>query len=309
MGRKKRTFDEVHVQDLATHVGTLNMKQLEKILTRYEDLTPAQARSAVQAHFKKYENCTYEAKLSGISVWACDLNRYLERMKTECSTFFNAVLSMVSDNRAVIPVVLYHDACQGGNVLSPNPSFKVNAVYLAFGHLPQECLRSPQFWLTIGLLDHNHASTIPGNIGSYMQVFVEQFRNGVFLGHQGPRLEIAAWIGDYEAQRSTFSSRGSAGLLPCLFCANVVSESSNLASSGNGFLVDLKCNDPAHFSVRSDVSIFSLCDALAELKTRTTKQAFETKCKSCGLTFDPNGLLWNANLRTILPPSKVLNVS
>eukprot|EP00435_Cladocopium_sp_Y103_P044527 s2333_g12.t1 len=311
--REQKRAREVPVQDLAIELGTCNLLHLQKVLTRYEGLTPKQAKVAVQRHFRKYEYCVYKTEVAGhdgtknVSVWVCDVNAWLARLAVDCHQFTQAVLNKLPAHSRVVPVVLYHDACQGGNVLSPNPSFKVHAVYLGFNHLPQEFLRSPLYWLPIGLLDQNHASLISGGIATYMQLYLQQFHDGVQLGPTGPRLQLVAWVGDYEAQRATFSSRGSAGLLPCLFCGNVVSKSSNLAQLDQNAIVDISCGDPARFFIRSDADVFALCDSLLQQKPLLSAAAFETKCKAAGLTYDPHALLWNLTLRAMLPPSKCLN--
>ena len=312
MGRTKRTYGEVGVQDLAIELGTCNLSQLQKVLTRYEGLTPKQAKVAVQRHFHKYDDCIYRKEVatsdgtSYLPVWVCDVNAWLARLAVDCPQFIEALLQKIPANGNAIRVILYHDACQGGNVLSPNPSFKTHAVYLGFNHLPQQCLRSSLYWLPIGLLDQNHASLIGGGISTYLQLYLQQFHDGVYLGTAGPCLQLVAWVGDYEAQRATYSSRGSAGLLPCLYCGNVVSKTSNLAQLQDT-IVDITCGDPSRVWVRSDGDLFSLCDALLQQKPLLSIAAFETKCKAAGLTCDPLALLWNCTLRNILPPSKSLN--
>ena len=314
MGRKRRNLEDygVDVREIAVDIGTTTHGQLRNILLRYEGLSKRQARSAVELYYHEFSGFVEEMELPGKPplaaqpVFLIRLDAWLSQILQECPHFAEAVARTGDSSR----VIVYHDECQGGNPLSPNPSFKAHCIYLSWHAFPPEFLRSPQYWLPIGFLDHNHAGRIQGGVSAYIQLILKQFQEGIFLRPQGTKLALHAWVGDYEAHRATYSCKGSAALLPCLWCSNVVAKGSGLVEHGHAHgVVDISCGDPALFHHREDAELFALADALAVAKPHLSKAAFDFKCKASGLTFEPGGILWNVSVRQELPPSRTLSAS
>ena len=118
--------------------------------------------------------------------------------------------------------------------------------------------------------------------------------------------EIGGIVSDEAALKQLWSNKGSSGSLPCFLCQNVVAHASGL---------DL--HDSTRTLVPSCTTKYGQCipnrsQAVLEKARMLSTQhpvlgvgEFKTLEQSVGLTFNPQGALWDANFQTYLNPGCV----
>ena len=131
----------------------------------------------------------------------------------------------------------------------------------------------------------------------------------------GPTLVFAKngrLIADGKAVAMTLSLKGNAGLMPCHLCANVLmkgalSDPDSALDNTSGTLVELTHPTLQGCIANTNESIFAHADELHQLHTlrrrrRLTKEKFDLAEKATGLTYNPQGLLWDLQLRSVCRP-------
>ena len=132
---------------------------------------------------------------------------------------------------------------------------------------------------------------------------------------EGPTLlfaENGKLIADGKAAAMTLSVKGNSGFLPCHLCANVLMKG---ALSNPDFPLDNPDNKLVELTqptltgciANTDDSIFKNADELHRLHTlwqqkKLTKGKYELAEKATGLKYNPQGLLWDLQLRNICRP-------
>ena len=227
---------------------------------------------------------------------------------------YKQILTMALDasRNGVLEAILYHDDIQGGNILAPSLGKKATLCYMSFMSLPKKYLLSPFAWMLVGLLTHFDLQRIDGGLSAYTALVCQQFlttpcKAGFTLpglNGRGCKIHLSWFTADFDAIRTTFLSRGSAGSRPCLNCANVVKK-------------DAQLNDPLFVEIAAatldkcvpvkDLDFLNQCDRLQNLvNAGSTKKEIENLAFRLGLHYNNNGLLWNKDVRVLLPPSKVI---
>ena len=108
-------------------------------------------------------------------------------------------------------------------------------------------------------------------------------------------------VADLPAGALVWNARGHNATLPCTICANVTAIGDRglpPVDDADGWLVDVSCPDPRRFQIKTSDEIFDQCDVLAELaRAGHTNTDIDTHGMRCGLTYNPDGLLWDLQLR------------
>ena len=128
----------------------------------------------------------------------------------------------------------------------------------------------------------------------------------------GPTLlfaENARLIADGKAVAMSLSLKGNAGLLPCHLCANVLMKGAlsdpdhPLDNTGKN-LVEITQPTLNGCIANTNESMFKNADELQRLHTlwkqrKLTKLMFEMAEKATGLNYNPQGWLWDLQLRNM----------
>ena len=208
-----------------------------------------------------------------------------------------------------LTLVLYHDSVTPGNVLQPNPERKSTLIYCSFAELGS-WLSKESCWLTIGLVTDASLAKISDGMSALMCKIMERLAEPGNLLHSGASfvLEEQVWqiivrnvcfVADEAAIKQTWSNKGASGLRPCLFCQNVVkirTETEVVAP-----FIHLSDGSYTEFQQMSDADVFLLADNISEIMARGA--SIKKVQKFSGLTYAPNGLLWNRNVRGLLGPN------
>ena len=206
--------------------------------------------------------------------------------------------------------IIYLDEVTPGNILRPDNKRKFWAIYLGFEQVGANNLFREEMWLPIAMLRTKvaHQAGVSFCLKQLLRSILLQPSNlasvGTAIQLTSPtllRLAITNILADEAALKAIWCSKGAGGLRCCMLCRNVVSMHADL-TSGQEYIVDVSCSDPSRFEATSDSDMWATFDKLAREKGRLTKGRFEELEKAVGMTFDPESLLADMELRQHLKP-------
>ena len=168
-------------------------------------------------------------------------------------------------------------------------------------------------WFPLAVLRTSIAKGVDGGMSHAFKVMLSRMflsdkisSDGVIVDlavpgsrHATMYLGLGNLVADGDALRAIWSSKGAAGKLPCIFCKNVVNEKFE-----SPYLVHISCTDSSKFDRATDHDIWHKADDLHAFHGHGTKKLFEETQMVYGLTYSPNGLLWNRALRDVATTCK-----
>ncbi|CAE7660659.1 unnamed protein product [Symbiodinium sp. CCMP2592] len=273
----------------------------------------------VSEYYAPLQKCYCRLTLQGtrgseLDFWVADAQAMLQEVAAKSSQWCSMLQAALA-RTATLRVLLYHDECTAGNILSPQKKLKATIWYLTFqefGHVTAK----ENAWLPVALLQHHVADTVLGGVSAATVKVLQHIlqpanRQGFDLnmGAHGARARVqlaptALFIADHDAQRATYCNKGSSGYKPCLWCANLLKRDAPQAATGSGRFVDI-CESRFHsFHIASDSEIFAAADHLAAIATAGERARMQ---KAYGFNFVPGSLLQDADTRERLPPSCACN--
>ena len=143
--------------------------------------------------------------------------------------------------------------------------------------------------MLVGLLTHFDLQRIDGGLSAYTALVCEQFlttpcKAGFTLpglNGRGCKIHLSWFTADFDAIRTTFLSRGSAGLRPCLNCANVVKKDAQL---NDHLFVEIAAATLDKCVPVKDHDFLNQCDRLQDLvNAGSTKKEIENLAFRLGL--------------------------
>ena len=243
------------------------------------------------------------------TIWMPRAPEMLQFMVDESPAWRAAVSDALDVNDGVLRPIIYHDDITCGNILAVIKKKKVTAVYLTvremFPHVSLEAA-----WLPLLVMQRVQQEEVPGGLSAVMAELVRRLRRA----GRGFGLEIDGrvrhcsftvpflFVSDMDAQRATWSIKGSAGLKPCMFCANVIAKYA-LRGQHESFetIASAACDK---FKAISDADFQAAVRHIAAQPTKASREQWE---RAYGLTWDPHSLLADADALSCLPPSGACN--
>lgn len=212
-------------------------------------------------------------------------------------------------------LAVYADEVVPGSVLRLDNRRKLVCIYLAIRDLGPRYLKCEWLWAPVAAIRSAEAKKVPGGISECFRYVVRRLflhdrvhDHGVVLDIDAPAGRYARFhfrlsniVADGDALRGIFSSKGASGRLPCMCCLNVLSE--QVTSPG---LVCIDCPDIDLCKSASNQDIWQKADKLHAAHGSITKTRFEEMQKNYGLTYCPQGLLWDQPLRHHVRPVDVI---
>jgi hypothetical protein len=212
-------------------------------------------------------------------------------------------------------LVIYGDEIVPGNVLRPDNRRKVFCIYVTIRELGHERLKDQSCWLPLAVIRTVVTKDVAGGISAVFRVMLRRLFLVEKISSDGICIDLAVpgtgyvnlyfglgnIVADGDALRGIWSAKGSSGKLPCILCKNVVSE-----QVLSPYMVDLSCCDPARFDLATDEQIWQKVDALHAQHGVGSKKSFEDTQMMYGITYCPEGLLWDLPLRRWVLNSKIL---
>ena len=245
-----------------------------------------------------------------VQVPVANLPKLLAHFASKNSRYSGFLKQAIIDAGGELSIILYHDDVQSGNILSPSVSKKSTLVYANFLSMPKRLLRSAFTWLPVSLLPHNDYVRIDGGLSALMRAILHAIQgisgDRFLLPSLGLRcsLQVRHFVADFDAQRATYLSRGSAGLRPCVHCANVVKKGSGLSDPT---FVEIDVPDLDSCILVSDEDFWSACDQLSRLvASGRTKKDIEDYAMRTGLHHNPESVVFDLHVRHLVAPSKLI---
>lgn len=128
----------------------------------------------------------------------------------------------------------------------------------------------------------------------FVRMTEDIFQHGVLLTLAGVqvylKLQARVWTSeDYSAVSSTWTSKTASGLLPCLWCSNVMLQSSDLAE-GSDYLVPVSCPEFEKFDIRTEQDFHTIASMLAS----SERNKLADLEKACGFVHMPDTCIANS---------------
>lgn len=280
------------------------------------ELIPEHSRTKVQEELQRMRSpvspCFKVATLGDVKVMFADIRKTLQLL-VEAVPLFHDKMEEWHDR--AVRCALYFDEVQAGNILAPLPSKKAGFFYLGFPDFGVAWRNSPRAWVTLGMLPYLDHQNVPGGYTAYLHLLLEELdlARNAFPVARGIKISLflAMYIADHDAQKIVFDNTGSAGLAPCLFCANICKLNADLAGrDADGLLRDITEDNVRRFVRKQDEDWFKLVDDLHRdvCSMRLTKKAVKQRSQCLGINYRPDsGHLFQARYRHLLPPSYCFN--
>jgi hypothetical protein len=254
-----------------------------------------------------------------------NIKQLLTAVATECACFREWLFQQ--SHAAPLRPILCQDETTAGNVLATDARQKIALLYMTFEQ-QGDLLDSPLGWLPLSAISHEQAARARGGMpavtAAWLRAFAAQ-RLGAGFTVRGVAVRIQdrihAWISDLDAQRQTFDAKGSAGLKPCLHCANIVSKSSPAAADGAAARA-LPPGGLRFYSIReSDSTKFVPVDAadlenvMADAMARAphmskAQRELHERVLGFNIALDSQSNIWGCSIsRRLLPLSVAMNDS
>ena len=211
----------------------------------------------------------------------------------------------------VYKLVIYYDEATPGALLRLDNRRKFWSFYcscLEFGHR----LHQSDAWVTFGILRSNIAKNVEGKLAAVFAKLIEKLAPSmcaqgvaVDLPGVGPRiirLSIHNNLGDEAALKRCLDVKGSAGVVPCIKCKNVMYNRAEGVTDADGYVVTLACTDPSKFDARADEEVWAAADDLDARFHRETKKDFAESEKVVGINRNLASPLFRAACREIFRP-------
>ena len=243
-----------------------------------------------------------------------NLQKLLNLISEQCPSFRHGLRSALQQNGWCLRPVLYADECTPLNVLLPTNKMKATLFYISFLDMDQ-VLSSELAWLPLAFILHDHVDVVSGGMAGTLKKLVEhlheQNRWGFSLRFDKDlhwcKLGEFFFHGDLDSIRSSFALKGSAGLRPCPHCNNIIKKGSNLIEfDDEHYFLEISSGKENHFQKNSDQDVFQAIDSLARQANDLSKMQLKDLEKRMGLNMEPESIWFDANLRSILPPSRII---
>lgn len=225
----------------------------------------------------------------------------------ERSPAFKELLSVKYTVGQTWRLVLYHDEVTPGNALRPDNRRKFTILYGTFIEFGANLLRDERIWLPLAVIRHDLGGASAGGLSGALlcifRCFFEGLQAGYVLKLISPTVfvyRVGNLLADEDAIRASWACKGASGVRPCFACMNVVMKG---YAKHNQVLVDLDEEDPSKFQLMSDQDWFQMADHLKQQAAVLNKKALDTLEKSMGLNYVPGGLMFDAEIRTIVRPT------
>ena len=257
--------------------------------------------------------------------WAADFGKVLQHY-TKHNATFRCLLARTHERRPCRldrpwNIIFNFDEATPGRVLNLDNRRKLWTFFISVEEFGAAYLCREAAWVPVAVLRSDKAKLTEGKFSAVSKkhlrelylgennvrddgVFIESLDGGTILFFEHGRTSQ-----DEDALNAFWSSKGASGVIPCWPCANVAQRQEDpasclIANDVSGRLVPVSCCDPTRFVRLSDDARFVQADALTILKPQLGVGAFKEVEQAYGLTYNPHGVLWDEELRSIVKPSK-----
>ena len=277
-------------------------------ISRWQGSTAVRDRKArFQACFDLHWLPSAKAGEPAEPLYVANLERLLQALVSTYPAWASALWEAAGAQSGLVQAILYNDEVTGGNILAPVKKKKPLCVYCTFRemHRTVSC-PEPEAWFVLGCVQRTQVDRIEGGTSGIMRCVVnalhaDRHEAGFTIhcgAHGDSQLRLHSksfFVADHDAQRATYGIKGSAGLLPCGACSNVLSRQATSIPPGFCTIAE---PDLATFHPRTDAAYDA---AVHSLQEPLTKVALKEREKATGVRLLPGGLLFCPRARARLP--------
>lgn len=305
--------------------AALQTVRAEPLLLEDDITEKALQRAAAAAFIPLEDHVTLPLERGREFRWdLVSLPNCIREFAAESENFKGLMKSLCARRRSTFDVpykmVLFFDEACPGAVLHLDNRRKVWAFYISFIDFGPSVLQHEAAWIPIAVLRSDVAKKIQGGFSACAAALIKRLfvhdesirKAGCVIPNlcgESPGIvfgQLGTLLCDEAALKAFWSIKGASGLLCCLVCSNICSlaateEQALIAFDDAGTLRDIRCR-PSDFVRRSDNEVFQQADAIHALHATLTRAHFETLERASGLTYNPDGALWDLDLRAVLRP-------
>ena len=226
-----------------------------------------------------------------IVFYMANMKQLLTLLVDRCASF----AALLRHHRATaLSAILAHDECTAGNVLNPLQRQKTCLFYVTFSLL-RDTFASSRSWIPVAALTHAQLGSCKGGLGGATAAFVREWvAQGLdapfHVGENLPlNVTLKAFLSDGESQRAAYSCKGSAGLKPCLFCANVVMRGCDAPNKDASFAT-ISEHDYSAFKKYDAAQLRDTIVAWMQQKKDMSKQEMDLRERCLGYCLDDAGV-------------------
>ena len=296
----RHEIDLAGLQQAMARYSERSVYAIQKLLAGQEhpkQKSGAFKRKAAQV-LGPFRSCYREVSIPNAVEGRKDIVFYMANMKQMLTLLVDRCASFAALVRTpgacALTAILAHDECTAGNVLNPLQRQKTCLFYVTFSLL-RDTFASSRSWLPVAALTHAQLSSCKGGLGGATAAFVREW---VAQGLDAPfhvrenlavTVTLKAFLSDGESQRAAYSCKGSAGLKPCLFCANVVMRGSDAPNRDASFVTIIE-HDYSAFKQYDAAQLRDTIVAWMQQKNLMSKQEMDMRERCLGYRLDDAGV-------------------
>lgn len=257
---------------------------------------------------KCYERLTVEGLDGPIHFWASNVQHMLYYL-LEASQAYKTIWLQEHPLDAV-RLILYCDERTGGNVLATSSSKKALFFYVSLDGM--HSVAQDFMWLPHAMVPARDVSMVIGGMAGCLQKILEhlseQVNRGVCLLGRRYRLEIKAYVGDYDALSRSYMAKSASGLRPCLRCSNVLAKWTSVMDhpDASKHFHTISSDDVSGFRLLEHEELVSLFDELLAWSTTQSTAVRKEKERAFGFSLHSKSILASQPCRHLLPVTKVV---
>lgn len=288
------------ISQLLAHQSSLSAWKAKLVLNNRDPQVPQsgawkrQSQQILEPARRCYSELEVPAHDGGpnIRFWCANVEPLLDYV-ARSADFYLQRLGALEDK--IHPVVVVEDEATGGNVLSTSSSKKMHLWYFTIQSLGD--VGRADAWFPLACIPSRDVSLVSGSTSEVGAAVLRHLASqnlsmGVQVCNIRLRLEVKAFLGDYEAIRALLSAKGAAGLRPCALCKNILSKQHGTKVMNlDEYFLPISEDDPSKFDLlKADELIGMYRQSLREAAAHSKDQHKELE--TClGFSLQNAGLL------------------
>lgn len=213
-------------------------------------------------------------------------------------------------------LLVYADEIVAGNPLSHHTSRKVWAFYISILEFGPIMLQKEQCWLTVMIQRSSVVNTLSAGVSQLYKILLKTIfcneqcsvSHGMAVKLPGGMkhlfLSMGGIIQDGGAHKLTWNCKGDAGTKFCILCKNLVSHKSNIVQQDGEAILTSSMHSWNDLVLASSSDIYKSIDTLTAKKDQLNNADFKLWEQASGYNFEPEGLLFDMDLRQFLKPAQ-----
>ena len=240
---------------------------------------------------------------------------HLHHLAQVCDGFAKLLLDASDGGNREMRIVMYMDTISPGNPLRPDKSRTTECLYWSIIDFPDHVLKRQLGWLVYSTVRTTILERLPGRNTAWMKLALREFfapaagrpsfRSGIVVSSRDRafmvRCKFAGFIADEKALKEFMGLKGASGSKPCITCRNLVQFVEPEVLEGSRFVGPDEI-DHRLLEYQTSDDVYDIVDRLSEVASTESKAALHRAEQALGVSFEPDGVLFAADLRDVCRP-------